>query len=62
MTKFDSLKPKSFEEYLGYVFMEDEPESAGVKETFEENFDRWLGWKTPESIVELAELWGNKTF
>ena len=31
-----------FEDYLKECFMEDEPESVGNKDTFDDNFDNWL--------------------
>lgn len=31
-----------FEDYLKEAFMEDEPESVGDKDTFDNNFDNWL--------------------
>jgi hypothetical protein len=60
--KFDSLNPKHFEEYLGYVFMADEPESIGSKDTFEDNFDKWLETKDVNDILDLVAKYERKTF
>ena len=60
--KWDWLKPKDFKEYLQGVFMDDEPESVGDKDSFEDNFDNWLVAQDPMKIVELAELWGKEIF
>ena len=60
--KYQMLLPKTFEEYLGYVFMAEVPDEAGDKETFDDNFDNWLIEQDPVKIVDLAEKWGNKTF
>ena len=51
----DMLKPRNFEEYLGYVFMEDEPESVGNKDTFDDNLDQWLEYQGAAIIIELAD-------
>lgn len=31
-----------FEDFLQTMFMQDEPESVGTKDSFENNFDNWL--------------------
>lgn len=52
---FKNLKPRDFEDYLGYVFMKVEPESVGSKETFQDNFDNWLQSKDLDYIMAHAD-------
>lgn len=52
---FKSLKPRNFEQYLEYVFMDVEPESVGNKDTFQDNFDRWLQSKGLDYIMQHAD-------
>lgn len=54
---FKSLKPRDFEEYLGYIFMEVEPESVGDKDTFQDNFDNWLQSKDLDYIMKHADAY-----
>ena len=52
---FKSLKPRDFEDYLGYIFMEVEPESVGDKDRFQDNFDNWLLSRNIEDIMAQAD-------
>jgi hypothetical protein len=61
-TKFESLKPRDFEQYLEYVFMADEPENVGSKDTFEDNFANWLETKDVNDILDLVAKYERKTF
>ena len=47
---------QSFEDFLKDTFMKDEPESAGDKDTFDDNFDNWLEYQGAE-IIAYAEKW-----
>ena len=37
--------------------MKDEPESVGDKDTFDDNFDRWLEYQGTDLIIVYAEKW-----
>lgn len=52
---FKSLKPRDFEQYLEYIFMEVEPESVGDKDRFQDNFDNWLQSKNLDYIMAHAD-------
>lgn len=54
---FKSLKPRSFEQYLEYVFMRVEPESVGDKDTFQDNFDNWLQGNDLDYIMQHADAY-----
>ena len=60
--KYQMLKPKTFEEYMGYVFMSEVPEEAGDKETFDDNLWNWLQTKDAPWTMELVEKYEAKTF
>ena len=60
--KFESLKPRDLEEYMGYVFWEEEPENVGDKDTFDENLWDWIGGLQPGDIMEYAYKYDRKTF
>ena len=60
--KYQMLQPKTFEEYMGYVFMAEVPEEAGDKETFDDNFDNWMQKQHAPWIMELVEKYEAKTF
>ena len=44
-----------FEEYLKDTFMQDEPESATDKDTFDDNFDNWLNQLDAEEWVKYGD-------
>ncbi len=50
MTKF-----VTFEDYLGEVFMAD---YIGTKETYEDDFDRWLSQLDGEEYIKLGNEYG----
>lgn len=60
--KFESLKPRNFEEYMGYVFFEEEPESVGDKDTFEDNLDRWISTLEASDVLNMVYKYEHKTF
>ena len=45
-----------FDDFLQAQFMQDEPESIGCKDTFEDNFANWLNQLDPSEWIE----YGNK--
>ena len=49
-----TMKYESFDQYLQHYFMEHEPESVGCKDTFEDNFDTWLGHQDNKSLTAIA--------
>lgn len=60
--KFANLKPKSFEEYMTYVFMEEVPEEAGDKETIDENCWNWIQTLDAYQLMEFVSKYEHKTF
>ena len=54
---FKSVKPRSYEEYLQYVFMQVAPEDVGVKDDFEDNFDNWLAEQDIDYIMRHADAY-----
>lgn len=54
---FKRLKPSSFEQYLEYVFTREEPESVGNKDTFQDNFDKWLQSCDLDYIMQHADAY-----
>ncbi len=48
---------QSFEDFLKDTFMSDEPESATSKETFDDNFDRWMQQADLDLRMAYAEKW-----
>ena len=48
---------QSFEDFLKDTFMSDEPESATSKETFDDNFDRWMQQTDLDLLIAYAEKW-----
>lgn len=55
LEKYKSLKPRDFEQYLEYIFMEVAPEDVGDKDTFQDNFDNWLAEQHIETIMSHAD-------
>jgi len=49
---------QTFEDFLISTFMEDEPESVGSKDSFQDNFDMWLERLDTCEVIEYAEKWG----
>lgn len=52
---FKNLKPRDFEDYLGYIFMKVEPELVGDKDRFQDNFDNWLQSRDLDYIMAQAD-------
>lgn len=52
-TSFDD-----FDNFLQEQFMQDEPESVGSKDNFEDNFERWLHRLDPEEWQNYANKFG----
>ena len=50
-----------FEEYLQTAFMEDEPESVGDKDSFEDNFDNWLNRLDSSEWLEYGDKFSRLT-
>ena len=48
---------ESFDNFLKRTFMKDEPERVGDKDTFDDNFDRWLEYQGTDLIIVYAEKW-----
>ena len=48
---------QTFEDFLISTFMEDEPESVGDKDSFQDNFDRWLVALDTDLLIAYAEKW-----
>ena len=48
---------QTFEDFLISTFMEDEPESVGSKDAFQDNFDTWLIALDTDLIIAYAEKW-----
>jgi hypothetical protein len=59
---FRLLNPRSFEEYMTYIFMEEVPEDAGDKETIDEKCWEWIATLDPVEMMELVEKYEAKTF
>jgi len=57
LEKFTSLRPRDFEEYLGYIFMEVAPEEVGDKDTFDDNFDNWIQNQDLDTIIRHADAY-----
>jgi len=51
---------QTFDDFLQETFMKDEPESVGSKDTFEDNFERWLQDQDIELLIAYAEKWHTK--
>ena len=57
LKSLEMLKPRSFDEFLQYTFIEDEPESVGTKDDFEDNFSKWLEEQDTNDIIEWADMY-----
>jgi hypothetical protein len=38
--------------------MEEEPESIGSKDSFQDNFDKWLERQDTSEMIKYADKWG----
>ena len=54
---FKALRPRDYEEYLQYIFMEVAPEDVGTKDDFEDNFDNWLSEQHISDIMRHADAY-----
>jgi len=48
---------QSLDDFLKDTFMADEPESVGSKDTFDDNYERWLQGTDIEMLIAYAEKW-----
>jgi|AntRauTorcE11898_2_1112593.scaffolds.fasta_scaffold50771_3 succinate dehydrogenase flavin-adding protein (antitoxin of CptAB toxin-antitoxin module) len=48
---------QTFEDFLISTFTEEEPESAGNKDTFQDNYERWLEKTDIDLLIAYAEKW-----
>jgi len=46
---------QDFEDFLKDCFMEDEPESVGTKDDFDDNFDNWLNRLDASAWLEYGD-------
>ena len=57
LENFKSVKPRDFEDYMQYIFMEVAPEEVGTKDDFEDNFDNWLQNQHLDTINRHADAY-----
>ena len=51
---------QDFDDFLQDKFMEDEPESVGCKDDFQDNFDNWLQQLDADVWTRYGNLFGLK--
>ena len=51
----ENTEYRDFEEYLKDCFMEDEPESVGNKDSFDDFFDNWLQCLDAEEWLKYGD-------
>jgi hypothetical protein len=55
MATGENTEHQDFEDFLKDCFMEDEPESVGNKDTFDDNFDNWLTQLDAEEWLKYGD-------
>ena len=55
MSTGENTNHQDFEDFLKDCFMEEEPESVGNKDTFDDNFDNWLQNLDAEEWLEYGD-------
>jgi signal-transduction protein with cAMP-binding, CBS, and nucleotidyltransferase domain len=57
LQKYKSLSPRDYDEFLGYMMMEDAPEEVRSKDTWEDDFGNWIESLRPEQLEKYGQLY-----